>query len=306
MYSLVIGIRYGINTFKKTRVSIGGYQPIVAVLSFIWILELFFYQGAQFVKALRYFYSIYPFLALLSGYVFSQFFVWVKTRHPKLLFVVFCSLFFVILYSFSFTSIYSRPHTRIAASEWIYQHVPAGSFKSDEHWDDGLPLSLPTEGFIHEKYTGVEFPLYWSDNREKWSLMVENLQKVDYIFLTSNRLYGSLTTLPQRYPITFRYYTALFDGSLGFEKVAEFTSRPNIPIPFLRWCINLPGARYGIVAKASAECPLPGISFVDDYADETFTVYDHPKVIIFKKVNTAIDYTSILGIQSLVISAGIP
>lgn len=286
-----------ISLFSLMYVAMKGVrQGIVILLSFLWIFGLFFYQGAQFVKALRYFYSIYPFLALLSGYAFSQFFVWVKNHHPKLLFVVFCFLFLAILYPFSFTSMYSRPHTRIAASEWIYNNVPAGSFKSDEHWDDGLPLSLPTEGFIHEKYTGVEFPLYWPDNREKWSLMVENLQKVNYIFLTSNRLYGSLMTLPEKYPVTARYYATLFDGSLGFEKVAEFTSRPNIPIPFLQWCINLPGARYGIVAKASAECPLLGISLVDDEADETFTVYDHPKVIIFKKVKKNVNYASILGV----------
>ena len=114
--------------------------------------------------------------------------------------------------------------------------------------------------------------------------MSQNLKKTDYIILTSNRLYGSIMTVPEKYPVTFRYYQALFNGTLGFDKVAEFTSRPNLPLPFVKLCLTPPFIRYGIIARKNQECPLPGISFVTDYADESFTVYDHPKVIIFKKV----------------------
>ena len=142
----------------------------------------------------------------------------------------------------------------------------------------------------------IEPGVYMSVQEDKTEVMIENLKKVDYIFLTSNRLYGSIMTYPKKYPTTITYYNALFDGTLGFQKVAEFTSRPHIPIPFIKWCITPPGARYGIVAKPSQECPLDGISFVDDYADETFTVYDHPKVIIFKKIRD-VDYRSVLQIK---------
>ena len=73
--------------------------------------------------------------------------------------------------------------------------------------------------------------------------------------MSSNRLYGSIPRLPMRYPMTTMYYKSLFDGSLGFEKVAEITSRPQ----------------------------LFGIEIADDNAEEAFTVYDHPKVLIYKK-----------------------
>jgi hypothetical protein len=36
-------------------------------------------------------------------------------------------------WAFAFTRIYTRPHTRVAASEWIYQNVPG-------------PLTLPIAG----------------------------------------------------------------------------------------------------------------------------------------------------------------
>ena len=276
-------------------------------LMLLWIMILFAYQGGQFVKALRYFYPMYPFLAIVSGWFIARtienmsykFYTSHRSnrKNGKILLIVHCSLFIVFMvYPLSFISIYSRPHTRIAASEWIYKNIPAGKTLSSEHWDDGLPLSL--ENFIHERYKKVEFPLYHPDTVQKWQEMAKQINETDYIILSSNRLYGSITTVPQKYPVTAKFYEKLFDGSLGFTKVAEFTSRPNLPIPGLRICLIPPLARYGIVARDDLSCPLPGVSFVDDYADETFTVYDHPKVTIFKKIR-ALDYFDILYKKSV-------
>ena len=40
-----------------------------------------------------------------------------------------------------FFTIYLRPNTRVAASRWIYDHVPVDSVVANEHWDWGLPLA---------------------------------------------------------------------------------------------------------------------------------------------------------------------
>jgi hypothetical protein len=265
-------------------------------LILLWIISLFAYQGSQFIKALRYFYPMYPFIALLSGYFCYEIYLKLQKKLTPKIFrlLVIGYLLLMIIYPLSFMAIYTKPLTRVTASLWIFKNIPFGSTVSSEEWDDGLPVSIA--GNTHEVYKKTQFPLYWPETQAKWDKIIPDLQKTDYVILTSNRLYGSIMTFPQKYPITIRYYDALFDGSLGFEKIAEFTSRPNIPIPFMKWCINLPAARYGIVAKPSQQCELPGVSFVDDYADETFTVYDHPKVIIFKKVKN-VDYRQVLQIN---------
>ena len=275
--------------FKRQLSLIFNSKFLILNLSLLWILILFIYQGGQFVKALRYFFPIYPFLAILSGYFIIQLFNKLKIG----LFGYLLIGLLLIVYPLSFMSIYSHPHSRVEASTWVYENIPAGKILSGEHWDDFIPMSLPTPGFVHEKYQSTEFHLYYPDNPEKWKEMVDNLSRVDYIIMSSNRLYGSIMTVRSKYPITAKYYKALFDGSLGFEKVAEFTSRPNIPIPGIKLCLTPPFVRYGIVARKSQECNEWGISFVDDYADETFTVYDHPKVIIFKKVKQ-VDYQKVL------------
>jgi len=108
---------------------------------------------------------------------------------------------------------------------------------------------------VSADYVMIQMEPYWEDVPEKREALLGWLDQTDYIILSSNRLYGSIPRLPERYPMTTRYYEMLFSGELGYEKVAEFTSRPR----------------------------LFGVEIADDNADESFTVYDHPKVTVFRK-----------------------
>ena len=98
----------------------------------------------------------------------------------------------------------------------------------------------------------------------------QTIEEVDYIIIASNRLHIPLQRIAQncdkwnvpqdRCPQNaYIYYRQLFNGDLGFKKVAEFENLPKIPI------LNIP--------------------INDQSADESFTVYDHPKVMIFEKFN---------------------
>lgn len=158
-------------------------------------------------------------------------------------------------------SIYFHPITRVSASKWIYENISTDSTVTFEEWDDGLPLGLPN--YPPANFKTESLFMYDFDTPEKWQKINEKLTKVDYIFLTSNRAYGSTMKLPDKYPQTIKYYQDLFNGTGQFLKVAAFTSYPCFPPIGKSWfCFN------------------------DDSSEEAFTVYDHPRVLIFKRITS--------------------
>lgn len=215
------------------------------------------YFGFQFAKFMRYFLPAYPVLAVLAGWVLVEVSGPIAARAgrvlgPALRLVAPGVVAATLIYAVMFSAIYTRPNTRIQASEWIYANIPSGSVLGIEHWDDALPLRLPGR---EQKYPDVTMALYDEDTPEKARKLADGLRRSDYLILASNRLYGSIPRLPQRYPLGIAYYQALFSGQLGFDLVARFESEPGL---------------FGATLDSSG-------------AQEDFTVYDHPVVLIFKK-----------------------
>lgn len=231
-------------------------KSIILIALVSTALAIFVYQGIQAAKPVRYFITIYPLLSLMSGYFLAEIFKLGSAKIPKIwLSATYCLLFAVFLiWPLAFFSIYTRPHSRVQASEWIYKNIPYGSVLGVEHWDDALPLTLD-EKRGYNLYKLEELPMFDQDSKEKWTILENKFEKIDYIVITSNRAYGSVPRLPGKYPKTINYYKNLFAGNSNFKKIAEFASRPS----FL------------------------GFEFIDDNADESFTVFDHPKVIILKR-----------------------
>jgi len=230
-------------------------QEAKMLILFTFFSAYFFIVGRFAVKFMRYLLPLYPIF-----FLFGAWFLF-KISQKKFVLLVLLVLFVLsstFLWSIAFVSIYSQPNTRVTASEWINQNIPQGSYLALEHWDDALPL------FGQEKYHFLEMPMYEDDRSPlKWEKVNNNLQKADYIILASNRLYVPLqklsdcTKFNRCFPKTAVYYQNLFSGNLGFTKVAEFSSYPKLKIE--NWSLEID----------------------DSSADESFTVYDHPKVIIF-------------------------
>jgi len=233
----------------------------LVLTAFFWVY--FFVVGSFAVGFMRYMLPLYPLLCLFAAIFLYQFFMNFKLRvsSHKILFIIITSLFFTILFIWplSFISIYTKPNNRILASNWIYRNIPSDSIIAREHWDDGLPLEA-------KSYQLLELPLYDFDNSpDKWLRINQTLKESNYLIIASNRLYTPLqkltdcTSLPagRCYTYTADYYHKLFNNQLGFFKVAEFSILPTIP--------------------------LLNIQINDSSADESFTVYDHPKIMIFKK-----------------------
>ncbi len=158
--------------------------------------------------------------------------------------------------------------------------VASSSVLANEHWDDGIPLRLEgRDGFSF--YRGIELTNYDDDTTEKLQRMIGWLGEADYIFLTSNRLYGTIPRQPLRYPLTSEFYRLLFTGQLGFELINELVSYPRLG-PF-EFPDQETTQALGLWPDPT-RLPRPGVISVPyPPAEEAFSVYDHPRVLIFKK-----------------------
>ncbi len=245
------------------------WPPLWLAVLVAWPTFHLLYFGAGFVQTMRYFLPAYPFLILIGAALLVRIAHLGRERgwptlnlrladvRPAALPLGWLPATVVVigtlLYAIAFTGIYTRPTTRETASRWIYETVPPGSVIATEHWDDGIPVGLP--GFDQAAYPGFQLELFFLDDQAKLDTLLGQLDRADYIALTSNRLYTVIPRLPERYPMTSAYYRLLLSGELGFDLERTFTSYPS----------------------------LGGVSIDDGSAEEAFTVYDHPEVLIFHK-----------------------
>jgi YYY domain-containing protein len=256
-------------------------HALAPLVLWVWVGVYFGWQGQQFASTMRYMLPIYGALIVLGAWLLVALWDWSRQHRagqaarnrwrqrlsllmPPPVVLRWLPVLVVLLtfaWSYAFTRIYTRPHSRVMAAEWIVQHAPEGSRIAFEDWDDPLPLQIIGWNPWDVVYQGVKTFTYAEDDPRKYfginqeQGLLDHLEQVDYITLTSNRVYDSTSRLPMRHPITRRYYNALFSGELGFELVADVTSYPR----------------------------LFGVSIPDHTAEEAFTVYDHPRVLIFKK-----------------------
>ena len=109
--------------------------------------------------------------------------------------------------------------------------------------------------------------------------MLAEVAASDYVVLSSNRLYGTVPHLDERYPYAASYYHHLFAGDLGFRLERAFYRYPSlIAVTILDDTFTRPG----LVPPPGLEDSLPAVTWQRAYADESFTVYDHPLVLIFR------------------------
>ncbi len=151
---------------------------------------------------------------------------------------------------------------------------------SSEYWDDALPLRTRSRPVSYHR---VEMDLYQEESNQKYRDLIKWLDKTDYIVLSSNRLYASIPRQPLRYPLTTLYYHLLFSGKLGFEKTVELNSYPSIGQ--LVFPDQESNQSMGLKNTPTAERESGKYYFHLPPAEEAFSVYDHPRVLIFKKMS---------------------
>ncbi len=253
------------------------------LLLLIWFVAYFGFIGSWNTKFIRYMVPLIPVFCIFGARFLTDFFQWLKNKSPFEKFLRPAVLTVVLggslFYSLAYMHIYANPHTWIESSVWIFKHIPLGSAIATEAWDDGLPTgvdhqmdsrvegTMGPQNYKHVDCTPYEmhgFPT--DDSMIKKNYYVNFISQPEYISLACKKLWYTLTDLSpefrpngyKAYPVTSRYYRALWSGLLGFKMVAEFHSFPK----------------------------LFGWEHPDDMAEESFSVYDHPRVVLFKRFET--------------------
>ena len=260
-----------------------------------WVVPYFGITGAFLAKFNRYMSPILPFILLFAAGLIvwlwqlgnrATFLVdadrsswriwhrrnWLAARLAAALLALIAlggGLFWSVAYA---NGVYGNEHTWITASRWVYANVPNGSVILWELWDDPLPKSIPGEPGMDMGSHGlrhIEWSPYEEDTPDKYEILRQKLSEADYVIYSSKRIYGSVDELPERYPMTTRYYDLMFGEQLGFVHAADFTSPPR----------------------------LLGLTFPDQEADESWSLYDHPRVSIFAKQRSLSDsaFDALLG-----------
>lgn len=167
----------------------------------------------------------------------------------------------------AYLSIYQNPDIRFQASEWIYKNIPNESYILSET-ANVVDIPIESESYkVHKVYKVISFNFYDIDESPILQQeLADHLAKADYIFVPSRRIFANHPK--QTYPILNQYYDDLFSGKLGFEKMAEFESFPKIKFQVASYKFQ--------------------VNFPDEQAEETWTVFDHPVIRIYKKVKSVL------------------
>ena len=252
--------------------------PAVIVLA--WVAPYLLITGAFDVKFLRYMLPITPFLVLFGSRMLVAAWdrlSWGRGARPARIAVAAAAVVVVAgtaFYAFAYTAVYRDEHPGVRLSGWLNENAQPGSLVLMEHWEEGLP----DVGAFRFK----RLPLYESDTDDKLDNLSADLAEADYLVLFSNRLYGTIPRLPERYPISTEYYRLLFDGGLGYELAEAMSSYPRLAgVSFVDDSL----ARTDIARPAAIESEREAAIVLDlGWADESFSVYDHPLGLVFENV----------------------
>ena len=182
-------------------------------------------------------------------------------------------------------------YLRLEMDEGILE-ITGATVANETDYDYPLPMRVDGYDAFGGIYRGdLNLQVYWDDNVEKFDRFITILNDTDYILIPTNHQYGQITRLPERYPLTTLYYREL----IGCPQDKEII-----------WCyrVGQPGMfkgrlGYDLVAVFETYPTLGSIVINDQAAEEAFSFYDHPKVMIFKK-NNDFDITKVQSILSRV------
>ncbi|HWP47338.1 MAG TPA: glycosyltransferase family 39 protein [Candidatus Limnocylindrales bacterium] len=250
--------------------------PDLLLLSFL--LPYFYFIGGGYMKFIRYAIPLLPFLCLLGARFLLDLLKITRHHIERVAVKVVITLVIItsLLYSLAYLNIYRQEDVRIQASRWIHQHIPPGStvlidtssstplLGSMFFYPEFYTSYIVDEAHLHfvkKDYFTIKVINLITDSRQAlhspgwWQhYLQERLEKVDFIIF-SDECYEQYSHRQSSYPTLNQFYQDLFSGRLGYRLLKTFKTYPS----------------------------LFGYTLKDDRAELTFRLFDHPKIMIFKR-----------------------
>lgn len=255
-----VGIATGISgvagwALSITRMLMRRLALLPMLLLTVWPTLYFLYIGTWEARFVRHTLPLVPFLCLFAGGAIGALLKWGQSNSTFLRnlsrAVAALVVTFSALWGLAFLSVYVSTDTRLAATDWFHSNVAAGTSVVVEDKDTLIPI--PDAAYPIQTYKLAVIEPTTPDSTAKLSAMASALAGGEYLVISSRRWSGTIPRLPN-FPLMRRYYSLLFAGNLGYAPVATFRSPPR----------------------------LGPLVFPDDSAEETFQVFDHPTVLIFR------------------------
>ena len=171
---------------------------------------------------------------------------------------------FALIQGLNFFTIYLKPDPRLVAGEWIKDNSDDTDTYAGEVYDMGMTAFNATVS----NYRFTEYDYYNLDDgindQAELEALSDLMKNSEFVIIPAERIYPTRARLKDTYPNGYQHYKQLFEGELGFVKVAEFTRTT-----YLEDLLNVRFYSGGL--------------FMPLNYDETFRVFDQPTVTIFKK-----------------------
>lgn len=135
------------------------------LIPLVWTSGYFFFMATRWVKSIRYFLPIYPFIALFAAWGMLELWRWAKSdrtpnkvalKHPSLVrysrsvisvLVSSAVILGTLTWAFTFVqTVYLADHTRVQATNWIFEQIPGPFHLAIRGEDDQMhfePVAVP-------------------------------------------------------------------------------------------------------------------------------------------------------------------
>lgn len=258
-------------------------NPFVNVLRFSWLIY-FVVTGSLFIKWSRFMAPIMPLMTLFA--IFALLYICRNVNFEKKLARLCLFIVAVVLLTpgYAYLTIYTQPDVRFVASKIIADTIPAGSSIFEEGGNViNIPVPPPDTSFMIPFYMFKAVDVYDVTTDNDMLKIQSILDQANVVIIPSRRIFASRTCLrptdiefdvsenllkkdceklAQMYPYHQSYYSQIFAKESQFIQTARISSYPRIEF-------------FGKIL----------LEFPDEFAEETWTVFDHPVIRIYERVN---------------------